>query len=89
MPEFTTEIDIDAEEFIDSCSRSELQELIDILVDEGWVIRKVSRNSSPDAEKPNLLEIEWTDMLGKLSDLRQRVTPEEDEMIKNLVKKYT
>jgi hypothetical protein len=89
MPEFTTEIDIDAEEFINSCSRSELQELIDILVDDGWVIRKVARNSSPDAKQPNLLELEWTDMLGKLSDLRQRVTPEEDEMIKNLVKKYT
>jgi hypothetical protein len=28
-------------------------------------------------------------MLSKLSDLRQRVTPEEDEMIKNLVKKYS
>ena len=89
MPEFTSEIDIDAEEFIDSCSKSELQELIDILVDDGWVIRKVARNSSPSSERLNLLEIEWTDMLGKLSNLRQRITPEEDEMLKNLVKKYS
>ena len=89
MPEFTSEIDIDAEEFIDSCSKSELQELIDILVDDGWVLRKVSRKSSPDKEQPNLLEIEWIEMLGNLSDLRQRITPEEDEMLKNLVKKYT
>ena len=88
MPEFTSEIDIDAEEFIDSCSKSELQELIDILVDDGWVIRKVARNSSPGSERLNLLEIEWTEMLGKLSDLRQRVTPEKEQMIKNLINKY-
>ena len=88
MPEFTSEIEIYADEFVDSCSRAELQELIDILVDEGWVIRKVSRNSSPGSERLNLLEIEWTDMLGKLSDLRQRVTPEEEQMIKNLINKY-
>jgi hypothetical protein len=88
MPEFEANVDVDVVDFIDECSRRELQELIDELVDRGWVIRKIARNSSPDAELPNLLEIEWMDMVSKLSDLRQRVTLEEEQTIKELVSKY-
>jgi hypothetical protein len=88
MPEFRTEVDIEPYEYVDECSRQELQELIDELVDRGWVIRKVGKNSSPGSEKPTLLEIEWMDMVGKLSDLRQRVTLEEEQAIKELVSKY-
>ena len=88
MPEFEANVDVDVVDFIDECSRRELQELIDELVDRGWVIRKIDRNSSPDAELPNLLEIEWMYMVSKLSDLRQRVTLEEEQTIKELVSKY-
>lgn len=88
MPEFETYVDVDVFEFIDQCSRHELQDLIDELVEKGWVTRKTPRHLSPDSEKPNLLEIEWMDMVGKLSDLRQRVTLEEEQTIKELVSKY-
>ena len=37
MPEFTSEIEIEPYEYVDGCSRSELQELIDVLVEDGWV----------------------------------------------------
>ena len=66
----------------------EYHKLIDELVEKGWVTRKTPRHLSPDSEKPNLLEIEWMDMVGKLSDLRQRVTLEEEQAIKELVSKY-
>ena len=89
MPDFTSEIEIDVDEFLDSCSRNEKQQLIDILVDEGWVRRTVGRNAHPDDYAPNLLEIEWNNTMNKLSELRQRITLEEEEMIKNLVAKYT
>jgi hypothetical protein len=45
--------------------------------------------STPHEKKPNLLEIEWLSNIAKLTTLRQRVTLEEEEMLKNLVKKYS
>jgi hypothetical protein len=89
MPDFTSEIEVYVDEFVDSCSRSEKQELIDILVDEGWVRRIVAKNVHPNDYVPSLLEIEWNNTMNKLSELRQRITLEEEEMIKNLVTKYT
>jgi hypothetical protein len=67
------------------CSKRELQELIDELVEKGLVVQI----STPHEKKPNLLEIEWLSNIAKLTTLRQRVTLEEEEMLKNLVKKYS
>ena len=36
MPDFSTSIDIDPYEYIDECSRSEIKELIEILID-NWI----------------------------------------------------
>jgi hypothetical protein len=85
MPEFTTEIDIEPHEYVYECSKRELQELIDELIEKGLVVQI----SSPHEKKPNLLEIEWLSNIAKLTTLRQRVTLEEEEMLKNLVKKYS
>ena len=80
MPEFTSEIDIDAEEFIDSCSKSELQELIDILVEEGYVNRK-----DVVSTQKNLLDEELDEVIGKLKgNGRLHLTNEEEEIIKKI-----
>ena len=84
MPDFRTEIDIDPYEYVDECSRHEKQELIDELVSRGFVLQI----SSPIETKPNLLEIEWFNTISKLARLRQRVTLEEEQSIKELVSKY-
>ena len=84
MPDFTTEIDIEPHEYVYECSSRELQELIDELIEKGLV----TQISSPYEKKANLLEIEWFNTISKLATLRQRVNPEEEEMIKNLVNKY-
>jgi hypothetical protein len=34
------------------------------------------------------LEIEWKDMCNKLSDIRQRISTDDEETIKNILKKY-
>ena len=84
MPDFTTEIDIDPYEYVDECSRHEKQELIDELVSRGFVLQI----SSPSGTQSNLLEIEWMNNIAKLATLRQRVTLEEEQAIKELVSKY-
>ena len=89
MPDFTSEIDIYVDEFWNECSRSEKNELIDLLVEEGHVIRVPNSSIDDEKQKPSLIEIEWNDIIDKLSNLRQRLSIEEEEMIKNLVTKYT
>ena len=84
MPDFTTEIDIEPHEYVYECSSRELQELIDELIEKGLV----TQISSPYEKKTNLLEIEWMNNIAKLATLRQRVTLEEEQAIKELVSKY-
>jgi hypothetical protein len=88
MPDFTSEIEIDVEEFWDECSRREKNELIDLLVNEGFVKLVVDSNINNEFQRPSLMEIEWNTMIDKLSLLRQRVTLEEEQDIKELVSKY-
>jgi hypothetical protein len=88
MPDFTSEIEIDVEEFWDECSKREKNELIDLLVNEGFVRLVVDSSINNEFQRPSLMEIEWNTMIDKLSLLRQRVTLEEEQAIKELVSKY-
>ena len=89
MPDFRTEIDIYVDEFWNECSRSEKNELIDLLVEEGHVVRIPNSNIDDEKQKLSLIEIEWNDMIDKLSNLRQRISVEEEQTIKALVEKYS
>ena len=44
----------------------------------------------PETENhlPSILEIEWQEMCNKLSDIRQRISTDDEETIKNILKKY-
>ena len=46
MPEFETYIDIDPDEFIDNCSEREIGELIDSLVESGYLPKTVPTKPS-------------------------------------------
>ena len=82
MPTFYAEdIDIDPDEFVSSCSRREIEELIDVLVEDGH-IPKISDIAPIDK---NLLDEEWDDVIGKIAGTgRLRLTNEEEEIIKKI-----
>jgi hypothetical protein len=88
MPEFETYVDVDVDEFWSSCSRREKEEFIDMLEEDGWVKRTSPRGTNPSEKLPSILEIEWQDMCNKLSDIRQRISSDDEETIKNILKKY-
>jgi len=83
MPEFETYVDVDVDEFWSLCSKKEKDELIDYLEEGGWVKR-----TSPRGTLPSILEIEWQDMCNKLSEIRQQISSDDEETIKNILKKY-
>jgi hypothetical protein len=82
MPTFYAEdIDIDPDEFVSSCSSRELEELIDVLVEDGH-IPKISDIAPIDK---NLLDKEWDEVIDKIAGLgRLRLTNEEEEIIKKI-----
>ena len=82
MPTFYAEdIDIDPDEFVSSCSREEIEELIDVLVEDGH-IPKISDIAPIDK---NLLDEEWDGVISKIAGTgRLRLTNEEEETIRKI-----
>jgi hypothetical protein len=92
MPEYTAEIDIDPSEFISDCSSSEIDELIETLHEDGHLTEYFKLNEildpnsyivivGPDA---NLMDIEWSEVMVKLSRNRLMLSNEEEELIKKI-----
>jgi hypothetical protein len=84
MPYFETELDIDVDEFISSCSKSEIKELIESLQEDGYI----RKDSIIEEDSMNLLDEEWLTVTNKLNTLRLRLSPEEEELIKDIVNRY-
>jgi len=74
------DIDIDVDEFMDSCSSYEIDEVIDWLEVNGHL--PTMNHISED--KKNLMDIEWDNALHKLSSNRIQLTPAEEEFIKTI-----
>jgi|LauGreDrversion4_2_1035121.scaffolds.fasta_scaffold123133_5 hypothetical protein len=92
MPEFTAEIDIDPSEFVSDCSTSEIDELIEILHEDGHLTEyfKLSEILDPNSyivivgPDANLMDIEWSEVMVKLSRNRLMLSNEEEELIKKI-----
>ena len=57
MPEFYVEdIDIDPSEFVSACSKREIDELIDALAEDGYIVKPIKSVSARDK---NILDEEW------------------------------
>jgi hypothetical protein len=84
MPEFTTEatIEIDVEEFVNSCSDADITDLIDVLIEQGCI----SQSNRVD----NLLPSEemWHDTVEKLKLIYLSLSNKEIEIIENIANRY-
>lgn len=86
MPTFYSEdIDIEPSEFVDSCSKSDIKELIDILIDEGHIspASKLTKNNALSASD----EI-FEEYLNGLHGKRHLLTTQEEEIITNIAAKF-
>ncbi len=86
MPYFTTEaeIDIDPSEFVDSCSKGEITELIDYLIEEDHLPKERTRFSDIHSTPQGLI---FNESLDVLSQNRLQLTLEEEEYINNIAKR--
>ena len=88
MPEFETYVDVDVDDFWYECSTREKEEFIDMLETGGWVKRITPKGTDPSERQPSMLDIEWQEMSNKLSELRLNMSREDEDLIKEILKKY-
>jgi hypothetical protein len=89
MPEFTTEIDIEPSEFLDSCSRSERDELIECLIEDGYIEPNlVKKGKSLGVSQPNMNDEIFWESLEHLKKCRDLLTITEEEFINNLANRF-
>ena len=88
MPEFETFVDVEVDEFWSMCSSREKEEFIDILVEDGWVVRISPKGTDPESKLPSIPDLNWTEMVNKLNDIRIQISSDDEESIKQIIKKY-
>jgi hypothetical protein len=89
MPEFTAEVDIDPSEYLDYCSKSERQRLVELLVEDGDIEPdQAEKNASSGVRKPNINDLIFWENLDKLSKCRDLLSLEEENFINNLANKF-
>lgn len=87
MPDFTTDVDIDPSEYVNSCSRKEKEELAEILIEEGYADElKVHRNHG--VKTPNVNDHVFWDSLEHLKKCRDLLSKTEEEFINNLSERF-
>jgi len=82
MPRF--EMDIDLDDFLWELSSSEKDELVDLLIDDGYAIKMVSHF----ANNQTLSEWEFAKVITKIADNRLRLTAEEDALLKKIADRF-
>jgi ribosomal protein S8 len=89
MPEFTTEIDIDPSEFVESCSNTELKRLVEILEEDGYIQSSEETTSKNNGvRRPNINDQTFWCSLEKLAKCRDLLSIEEENFINNLANKF-
>ena len=80
MADFSAYVEIEPEEFVGNCSNQEIEELVDILIEEGHLDgMPVTSN-----RHHNLLDEEWVKIVSKLMRSRLLLSNEEEMIIKNI-----
>jgi hypothetical protein len=88
MPEFETYVDVDVDEFWSVCSTREKESLIDMLEEDGWVVRTSPKGTNPSENLPSVTELEWQELTNKFSTIRLRISQDDENIIRQILKKY-
>lgn len=87
MPDFTSEVEVYVDEFWEACSRSEKDELIDLIEEEGFV-KRIGHVKQSKKENISFMEQDHMNFCEIISSSYIRMSLEEIETIKQLAKKY-
>lgn len=83
MPSFDFYESIDVDEFLSACSRREINEVIESLVEDGYI-----PSSSINVPKLGRLESDFSVKLDKLKEKYYSLTEEEERQLNSIFDKY-
>jgi len=78
------DVDIEIDEFVDSCSQRDIENLLKYLSNQGYL----NKFGVPDETKMTALEEQFADKLSFLSQKYHQMSIDEIEFIENLYNKY-
>jgi hypothetical protein len=84
MADFRTYVDIEPKEFVENCSDGEIKELVDILIEEGYL----DGQPVTSERHHNILDEEWVKIVGRLMKSRLLLSSEEEMVIKNIANRF-
>ena len=85
MPEFETYVDVDVDDFISACSKREIKELIEILIEDGHISKSSIITANTNV---GVLESDFLEKMGKLQEKYYRLSQEDEKTLEDLFKKY-
>ncbi len=85
MPKFETYVDVDVDEFISACSKREIKELIEILIEDGHISKSSIITANTNV---GVLESDFLEKMGKLQEKYYRLSQEDEKTLEDLFKKY-
>jgi len=85
MPEFDTYVDVDVDDFISACSKREIIELVDALIDEGHIPASAGKGTNSNV---GVLESIFIGKLDQLKESYYRLSQEDEKTLEDLFKKY-
>jgi hypothetical protein len=90
MPDFTPDdIDIDPSEFVDACNKREISELIDALIEDGYIKpEQVSLADTKGIPRVTLADKIYLESLEHLTKCRDLLSIHEENYINNMAAKY-
>jgi len=90
MPDFSTDIDIDPSEFVDACSSSERRELINHLIEGGYITEDQLdlKKTNHGVRNPNVNDKTYWDALNVLMKSRHLLTLDEEQLIIKISDKF-
>ena len=86
MPDFSTEIDIDAWDYISACSNREVKELIEALVEDGH-LDSFNGRVKPKREGATVMELEWDDVVTKIRNSKHLLSNDDESRIIEIANK--
>ena len=80
MTNFSTYVDIEPSEYIDNCREIEIEELINILIEEGHL----EGTPITSNKHHNNLDVDWNNIMSKLMKSRLLLSNDEESLIRNI-----
>jgi hypothetical protein len=87
----SVDVDIDIDDFLWNCSKYEIKELINLLVERGHLSKEVLNSNGEVKEEPTFKgrgESEFSEKLDLLKTKFYSLTQEEEEFFESVFKKY-